>query len=109
MFTAAASCADTIVWQGGTLVAGHDGGNFSGGLDLNGPLLKSAPAARFPAARWPGPLGVGTLTLSSRHVEDDGGGRTLATAVTIDGNVTLASAGSTGVSFAPLGLTRPMS
>ncbi len=47
------------------------------------------------------------MTLSSGTLQDDGGGRTLATAVIFNGNVTLASAGSTGVSFAPLGLAVP--
>ena len=52
-FTAAASCADTIVYNGGTLSLSMTGTNFSGGLDLAAPCCcRSAPAARFPAARW---------------------------------------------------------
>ena len=84
------------------------GANFSGGLDLDGPLLQVGASSTVSGGTLASsPLGVGTLTLSSGTLQDDGGGRTLATAVTFDGNVTLAGAGSTGVSFGPLGLTTP--
>jgi autotransporter-associated beta strand protein len=107
-FTAAASCADTIVYNGGTLALGMTGTNFSGSLDLAGPLLTVQGSSTVSGGTLAsGPFGVGPLTLSSGTLEDDGGGRTLATAVTINGNVTLSGAGSTGVSFAPLGLATP--
>ena len=107
-FTAAASCARPIVFQGGTLALGMTGTNFSGGFDLAGPLLTVQGSSTVAGGTLASsPFGVGPLILSSGTLQDDGGGRTLATAVTINGNVTLASAGSTGVSFAPLGLATP--
>ncbi len=107
-FTAGASCVDTVVFNGGTLSLGMTGTNFSGNLDLNGPLLQVVGSSSVSGGTLAySPLGVGGLILSAGTLQDDGGGRTLATAVTIDGNVTLAGAGSTGVSFAPLGLTTP--
>ena len=108
-FTSAASCADTIVYNGGTLSLNMTGTNFSGGLDLAAPLLLPVGASSTVSGGTLAysPLGVGALILSNGTLQDDGGGRTLANAVTIDGNVTLASAGSTGVSFSPLGLSTP--
>ncbi len=108
-FNPTACCADTVVWQGGTLSLGMTGSNFSGGLDLAGPLLLQANASSTVSGGVlaGGPFGVGTLTLTAGTLEDDGGRRTLATAVNFNGNVTLASAGSTGVTFAPLGLATP--
>ena len=89
-------------------VAGHDRHELQRRLDLNGPLLQvGASSTVSGGALASGPLGVGTLVLSSGTLQDDGGGRTLATAINIDGNVTLAGAGSVGVSFAPLGLSTP--
>jgi autotransporter-associated beta strand protein len=108
-FTSQASCADTVVWEGGTLSLGMTGSNFTGGLDLNGPLLLQANSSSTVSGGTlsGGPFGVGALTLTAGTLEDDGGGRTLATAVNFNGNVTLASAGSTGLTFAPLGLATP--
>ncbi len=84
------------------------GTNFSGGFDLAGPLLTVQGSSTVAGGTLASsPFGVGPLILSSGTLQDDGGGRTLATAVTINGNVTLASAGSTGVSFAPWGWPRP--
>ena len=90
-FTAGASCVDTVVFNGGTLSLGMTGTNFSGNLDLNGPLLQVVGSSSVSGGTLAySPLGVGGLILSAGTFQDDGGGRTLATAVTIDGNVTLA-------------------
>ena len=105
--TAAASC-DTIVYSGGTLSLGMTGTNFSGGLDLAGPLLPvTASSTVSGGVLTCSPLCCGSLILTSGTLQDDGGGRTLANPVTINGNVTLSSAGAAGVSFSPLGLTTP--
>ncbi len=107
-FTAAASCADNIIFYGGTLSIAMTGDNFTGGTTVGGGLLQVGASSTVSGGTLAySPLGEGALVLSGGTLQDDGGGRTLATAATINGNITLASAGAVGVTFAPLGLATP--
>ena len=54
-----------------------------------------------------GPLGTGTVNLNGGTLQDGGAGYTLANAVNINGNVTLASAGAGGLTLGPQGSRRP--
>jgi autotransporter-associated beta strand protein len=107
-FTAAASCADNIIFNGGTLTMAMTGDAFTGGTTVNGGLLQlDASSVVSNGTLASSPLGSSGLTLNGGTLQDDGQGRTLATPVAISGNVTLASAGAAGLTFGPLGLTTP--
>ena len=99
---------DNIIFNGGTLTMAMTGNAFTGGVTVNGGLLQLAASSVVSGGTLASsPLGSGALGLSGGTLQDDGGGRTLATGVAISGNVTLADAGTVGLTFGPLGLTTP--
>ena len=75
---------------------------YSGGTNLQSGVLQiGADSMVSNGTLASGPLGVGPIGLSGGTLQDDGNGRTVLNAVTITGDVTLASAGTMGLTFGP--------
>ncbi len=84
------------------------GNTYSGGTNLvAGTLQVDASSTVSGGVLTAGPLGTGALNLAGGALQDDGGGRTLANAVDISGNVTLGGAGAAGLTLGPQGLATP--
>ena len=76
---------------------------YNGGTNLeSGVLQVGASSMVSNGTLQSGPLGVGPVGLSGGTLQDDGNGRTLgSTPSPISGDVTLASAGTMGLTFGP--------
>jgi autotransporter-associated beta strand protein len=86
----------------GTLAMNMAGNTYTGGTTLNAGVLQvGASSTVSRGVLTVGPLGTGTLSLNGGTLQDDGTGRAILSAVEIGGNVTLASAGSGGLTFGP--------
>ncbi len=98
----------TLVVNGTSILAVNNANNtYSGGTNLLGGVLQVGVSSIVSGTLVSGPLGTGPINLSGGTLQDDGNGRTLANAVNITGNVTLASAGAGSLTFDPQGLAMP--
>ena len=109
-FSGAGSIADNIAGPtsltksgNGSLEINMAGNTYSGGTFLTAGLLQlDANSTVTSGTLAGGPVGVGPVTLSGGTLQDNGSGVTLANAVNVTGNVTLA-----GLTFGPQGLSTP--
>ena len=79
----------------GTLSVTMTGNTYYGGTNLNDGVLQIGASGGVTA----GPLGTGPLYINGGTLAGDGGSRTLANAVVINGNVTFDSVGGNGVTL----------
>ncbi len=92
----------------GTLAVNMAGNTYSGGSNLAGGVLQIGASSTVSGGTLAsGPFGSGPLNLSGGTLQDGGASYTLANAVNITGNVTLAGAGSGGLTLGPEGLSAP--
>ena len=97
----------TLTKEGsGTLAMNMAGNTYSGGTGLGGGVLQiGANSTVSGGVLASGPLGTGALTVSGGTLQDGGAGYTLANALNINANVTLAGTG--GLTFGPQTLATP--
>ena len=91
----------SLIKQGTGMLAMNMANNtYTGGTNLGGGVLQIGASSTVSGGTLvAGPLGTGPLNISGGTLQDGGAGYTLANAVDITGNVTLASAGADGLTF----------
>ena len=91
----------------GTLIL-NGANTYGGGTTLSGGTLRVAVSSTVSSGTLvSGALGVGTITLNSGTLEDNGTAITLANSVSLNGNVTLTSSGSGSLTFDGTSRTSP--
>ena len=91
-------------------IAGSGSTTITGAVDDPAALTFTASACCADTIVFNGGALVMAMTgnaLNSVALQDDGGGRNLATAASVSGNVALAGAGTIGLKFGPMSLTTP--
>ncbi len=90
----------SLVKQGpGMLTITMSTNTYTGGTMLDAGMLQIGASSTSGGSVASGPLGIGLVTLSGGTLQDDGNGQTLANAISVNGNVTLGSAGAKGLTF----------